>query len=351
MLDIAVEPTKLFRQALGTFATGVTVVTAIDEQGRPRGFTANSFTSVSLDPPLILVCIASGSAGHAVFTNSNTFCVNVLAEDQQNLSTLFASPGDDRFSEIEWHPGNNGNPIIDGAITNFECDRHNIVDAGDHVILVGKVSSYEASGRSPLIYCSGSYVEFSLMQKAMEVPGSGITTRISALINCDGQVPMHRARTTGKLSLPAAEKHGNANEPKSLAGKLASFVNVLAEDQQNLSTLFASPGDDRFSEIEWHPGNNGNPIIDGAITNFECDRHNIVDAGDHVILVGKVSSYEASGRSPLIYCSGSYVEFSLMQKAMEVPGSGITTRISALINCDGQVPMHRARTTGKLNST
>ena len=222
MLDVTVEPTKLFRQALGTFATGVTVVTAIDEQGRPRGLTANSFTSVSLDPPLILVCIASGSAGHTVFTNSKTFCVNVLAEDQQNLSTLFASPGDDRFSEIEWHPGNNGNPIIDGAITNFECDRHNIVDAGDHVILVGKVSGYEASGRSPLIYCSGSYVEFSLMQKAMEVPGSGITTRISALINCDGQVPMHRARTTGKLSLPAAEKHGNANEPRSLAGKLAA---------------------------------------------------------------------------------------------------------------------------------
>ncbi len=177
---------------------------------------------MSLDPPLILVCIASGSAGHTVFTNSKTFCVNVLAEDQQDLSTLFASPGDDRFSEIEWHPGNNGNPIIDGAITNFECDRHNIVDAGDHIILVGKVSSYEASGRSPLIYCSGSYVEFSLMQKAMEVPASGITTRISALINCDGQVPMHRARTTGKLSLPAAEKHGNENEPGSLAGKLAA---------------------------------------------------------------------------------------------------------------------------------
>ncbi len=222
MLDIAVEPTKLFRQALGTFATGVTVVTAIDEQGRPRGFTANSFTSVSLDPPLILVCIASGSAGHAVFTNSNTFCVNVLAEDQQDLSTLFASPGDDRFSEIEWRPGNNGNPIIDGAITNFECDRHNIVDAGDHVILIGKVSSYEANGRSPLIYFSGSYVEFSLMQKAMEVPGSGITTRISALINCNDNIPMYRESASGKLSLPAAEKLGNANEPRSLAGKLAA---------------------------------------------------------------------------------------------------------------------------------
>ncbi len=86
MLDIAVEPTKLFRQALGTFATGVTVVTAIDEQGSPRGFTANSFTSVSLNPPLILVCIASGSAGHAVFTNSDTFCVNVLAEDQRTTA-------------------------------------------------------------------------------------------------------------------------------------------------------------------------------------------------------------------------------------------------------------------------
>ena len=222
MLDITVEPTKLFRQALGTFATGVTVVTAIDEQGRPRGFTANSFTSVSLDPPLILVCIASGSAGHAVFTNSDTFCVNVLAEDQQGLSTLFASPGDDRFSGVGWHPGNNGNPIIDGAISCFECDRHNLVDAGDHVILIGKVSNYEASGRSPLIYCSGSYVEFSLMQKAMEVPGSGIKTRISALINCNDNIPMYRESASGKLSLPAAAKIGNAAEPGSLAARLAS---------------------------------------------------------------------------------------------------------------------------------
>ena len=222
MLDIAVEPTKLFRQALGTFATGVTVVTAIDEQGSPRGFTANSFTSVSLNPPLILVCIASGSAGHAVFTNSDTFCVNVLAEDQQYLSTLFASPGDDRFSEVEWRPGNNGNPIIDRAISSFECDRHNIVDAGDHIILIGKVSNYEASGRSPLIYCAGSYVEFSLMQKAMEEPGSGVTTRISALINCNDSIPMYRESASGTLSLPAAPKIGSAAEPDSLAGKLAA---------------------------------------------------------------------------------------------------------------------------------
>ena len=222
MLDIAVEPTKLFRQALGTFATGVTVVTAIDEQGKPRGFTANSFTSVSLDPPLILVCIASGSAGHAVFTNSETFSVNVLAEDQQTLATLFASPGDDRFSDLEWRPGNNGNPIIAGTISSFECERHNIVDAGDHIILIGKVSSYENSGRSPLIYCSGSYVEFSLMQKAMDVPGSGIRTRISALINCNEKIPMYRDSASGKLSLPAAEKVGNAGEPDSLAGKLAA---------------------------------------------------------------------------------------------------------------------------------
>ncbi len=222
MLDRAVEPTKLFRQALGTFATGVTVVTAIDEDGQPRGFTANSFTSVSLNPPLILVCIASGSAGHAVFTISDTFCVNVLAEDQLEISTLFASPGDNRFSEVEWRPGNNGNPIIDGAISSFECHRHNIVDAGDHVILIGKVINYEASGRSPLIYCSGSYVEFSLMQKAMEVPGTGIRTRISALINCDDNIPMYRERASGKLSLPAAATVGSAAEPESLAGKLAA---------------------------------------------------------------------------------------------------------------------------------
>ncbi len=238
MLDVTADPTKKFRQALGTFATGVTVATTIDEQGNPRGFTANSFSSVSLDPPLILICLASDAAGCPIFTNSKRFCVNVLAEDQQDISALFASPSDDRFENVAWRPCNGGTPIIDGAISWFGCERHDVIEAGDHVVLVGKVVEYGTSSRSPLIYCSGSYVEFGLLQRAMEVAGRGLSTRISAVVNCNGFVLMARDATTGKMSLPAAEKIGSRDDVDSLTGMLAAngidaaipFVYAVYED-------------------------------------------------------------------------------------------------------------------------
>ena len=111
---------RQLRQALGTFATGVTVVTTIDEDAAPRGFTANSFTSVSLDPPLILVCLAKAAATCSTFTNGQRFCVNVLAEDQQDICALFASPVRDRFDQVSWRTGKNGSPIINDVISWFE---------------------------------------------------------------------------------------------------------------------------------------------------------------------------------------------------------------------------------------
>ena len=238
MLDVTADPNKKFRQALGTFATGVTVATTIDEQGNPRGFTANSFSSVSLDPPLILICLASDAAGCPVFTNSQLFCVNVLAEDQQHISALFASPSDDRFEQVDWRPCNGGSPIIKGAISWFGCERHDVIDAGDHVILVGKVVEYETSSRSPLIYCSGSYVEFGLLQRAMEVASRGLSTRISAVVNCNGFILMARDATTGKFSLPTAAQVGSSDDVASLSGILAAngidaavpFVYAVYED-------------------------------------------------------------------------------------------------------------------------
>ncbi|MDH3480872.1 MAG: flavin reductase family protein [Gammaproteobacteria bacterium] len=241
MLDLSVDPAKRFRQALGTFATGVTVATTIDELGKPRGFTANSFTSVSLDPPLILICLANSAAGCPVFSGADRFCVNVLAEDQQHIAALFASPSTDRFGQIEWHSGKHGIPVIDGAISWFECERYNVVDAGDHCILIGKVADYEISSRSPLIYCSGSYVEFGLLQRAMEVASLGLATRISAVVDCHGQIPMARDATTGRLSLPVAKQVGDVDEVKSLVGKLAAngilaaipFVCAVYEDARS----------------------------------------------------------------------------------------------------------------------
>lgn len=128
-----------FRRALGAFVTGVTVVTTIQPDGSPRGFTANSFTSVSLDPPLILVCIAKTASSYAVFSQTKHFAISVLAEDQKAVSGVFASKAADKFSQVAWHRRVTGAPVMEGAAASFDCATHEVIDAGDHIILIGRV--------------------------------------------------------------------------------------------------------------------------------------------------------------------------------------------------------------------
>lgn len=126
--------TRAFRRALGNFATGVTVVTAADAHGRKVGVTANSFNSVSLDPPLILWSIDKRSTSHAVFETASHFAVNVLAADQIDLSNNFARPKEDRFAEVEYQAGEGGAPILADCSARFECEKFQQVDGGplDH---------------------------------------------------------------------------------------------------------------------------------------------------------------------------------------------------------------------------
>jgi len=149
---------RTLRDALGCFATGVTVVTALDADGQPIGLTANSFTSVSLDPPLLLVCIAKTASSLAALEAAENFAVNVLHIGQQPTSNLFAKSGEDRFSETPWRRGHNDTPLLTGALANFECKRHALHEGGDHVILVGEVvrARFEPR-RDPLLYFRGKY--------------------------------------------------------------------------------------------------------------------------------------------------------------------------------------------------
>ncbi|MFP4903008.1 flavin reductase family protein, partial [Paraburkholderia sp. BR14261] len=156
-----------FRRALGAFVTGVTVVTTIQPDGSPRGFTANSFTSVSLDPPLILVCIAKTASSYAVFSQTGRFAVSVLAEDQQQVSGVFASKAADKFAQVPWSARKTGAPVMDGAAASFDCTTHEVVDAGDHIILIGRVVDVVQTSSTPLGYCRGAYVNFSLSQDAL----------------------------------------------------------------------------------------------------------------------------------------------------------------------------------------
>jgi flavin reductase len=150
-----------FRQALGTFATGVTVITTRGED-EPYGMTANAFTSVSLDPPLILVCVISGTTGAEMIERNGVFAVNILAADQETLSRYFASKerprGQHAFREIPHTDGATGSPILQGSAGHLECRLAAKHEAGDHVIYIGEVLSLDvAPDAKPLLFHGGRY--------------------------------------------------------------------------------------------------------------------------------------------------------------------------------------------------
>ncbi|WP_315900386.1 flavin reductase family protein [Maritimibacter alkaliphilus] len=147
------------RRAFGRFATGVTIVTACDGTGAPVGFTANSFTSVSLDPALLLVCIGKTSSNLAIFRDGGAFAVNILAADQTGLSNRFASRKvADRFAGVGWQAGPTGAPLLEDCAAGFDCETHDVVDAGDHLVLIGRVVALERSIRPALVFADGQYL-------------------------------------------------------------------------------------------------------------------------------------------------------------------------------------------------
>ncbi|CAN7759138.1 flavin reductase family protein [Pseudorhodoferax sp. LjRoot39] len=153
-----VDPRAL-RNAFGQFATGITVVTTTDEDGAPVGLTANSFTSVSLDPPLVLFCLDRRSASLGRFMSVPSFGINVLGSAQQALSSRFASRHvEDRFAGIGWSLRSPGVPWLEGAVAHFACDTYGIHDAGDHLVFIGHVRHFETDAeREPLLYFQGRY--------------------------------------------------------------------------------------------------------------------------------------------------------------------------------------------------
>jgi flavin reductase (DIM6/NTAB) family NADH-FMN oxidoreductase RutF/2-polyprenyl-6-methoxyphenol hydroxylase-like FAD-dependent oxidoreductase len=145
------------RQALGQFATGVTVVTARGADGQRVGVTANSFTSLSLEPPLVLWCLARDSTSLPTFRVAEHFTVNVLAAHQHHLSRLFATSGADKFEGVQTREGVHGIPVLEGALANYACRSVRQIEAGDHVIFIGEVEGYELFDGEPLVFHSGTY--------------------------------------------------------------------------------------------------------------------------------------------------------------------------------------------------
>lgn len=157
-IDAPAFDTRAFRNALGGFATGVTVVTAMAADGTPVGLTVSSFNSVSLDPPLVLWSLTADSPSKEVFANASHFAVNVLAADQEDISNRFASRIEDKFDGVVWQPGQGGAPVLEGLCASFECAAHACHPGGDHLIFIGRVERYaQDSSRAPLVFQGGRY--------------------------------------------------------------------------------------------------------------------------------------------------------------------------------------------------
>jgi flavin reductase (DIM6/NTAB) family NADH-FMN oxidoreductase RutF len=250
-----------FRNALGAFPTGVTVVTAIDKNGNPIGFTANSFTSASLDPRIILICIDKASINLDVFKDGEAFAVNVLSESQQQISTTFATPVEDRFSQIDWTISSQGSPLINNSVAWFDCKTKKILDAGDHYILLGNVKDFNSGASTPLVFLRGNYVNLALEQKMLRSMESGDKQiMVGLIIECQKKIFLLEDKNKDSLLLPTSNRLGSYNDSGSLLSDLKIigvsvpeyYLFSVFENQNDKSTLifYRARIEDSFTAIK-----------------------------------------------------------------------------------------------------
>jgi flavin reductase (DIM6/NTAB) family NADH-FMN oxidoreductase RutF len=148
-----------FREVLGHFATGITIVTATDE-GEPVGFSCQSFAALSLDPPMVILAPAKSSTSWPRIARAGSFCVNILGEDQEAVCRAFAVSGGNKFDGVDWSPGVTGSPLIDGSLATVECTLGAIYEGGDHELVTGHVVDMEIGKGSPLLFYRSGFGRF-----------------------------------------------------------------------------------------------------------------------------------------------------------------------------------------------
>jgi flavin reductase (DIM6/NTAB) family NADH-FMN oxidoreductase RutF len=214
----------LFRETLGHYPTGVAVVTAIGANGNPVGMVVGTFSSVSMDPPLIAFYPMSNSRSFAELRNASAFCINVLASDQESFCRRFATAGESKFDGVEWRPAPLGSPILDGAVSWIECTFEDVREAGDHFIVLGRVQDLAVERSTlPLLFFQGGYGRFS--------PGSFIATPDPELI----QAAQLAEAMRGDVELLAEELGVNCSV---LAKIRWDAVQVLAANQSPIDEPF-----------------------------------------------------------------------------------------------------------------
>jgi flavin reductase (DIM6/NTAB) family NADH-FMN oxidoreductase RutF len=157
-MEAPIVSAEEFKAAMASFAAGVTIITTVDASGAPQALTATAFSSVSVSPPLCLVCIDKRARTHQPLLRQGCFAVSILSAEQEELSARFAAPIADRFAGVTWRPGNvTGCPIITGALAFMECHVVEVHSGGDHDIFLGRVASVQVREGAPLVYWRGSY--------------------------------------------------------------------------------------------------------------------------------------------------------------------------------------------------
>ncbi|MCE1272192.1 MAG: flavin reductase family protein [Acinetobacter sp.] len=244
----SVNKIRELRDAFGSFMTGVTVVTTCKDDGTPLGFTANSFASVSLDPALLLVSIAKTSSNYNNFANASHFAINILAEEQKDISNTFARPSDDRFANLAWTKSTSHNPVIDQVSAWFDCTTYQVVDAGDHAILIGKVEDFGSAGFAGLGYYRGAY--FTPAKSSTDVISS-MKVMMMALIGHENQILLEQTQDQ-KWTLPhlmvekdgaekALEKIFAAYQPEASPSFIYSVYDDVTTQQQYIAFLCNTP--------------------------------------------------------------------------------------------------------------
>lgn len=197
-----IDPVEL-RRAFGTFVTGITVATTLDKDGLPRGMTANSFTSVSLDPPLLLVCIGKSASSFPAFDAADCFAVNILHEHQKDVASAFASKSVSKFDAVAHDIVHTGAPVLSDCLTWFDCTVHSRVDAGDHMIIIGRVRAFGTSSAAPLGFCRGRFVSVEDPMPPGWTPSRRM--RIGYLVEHEGRILL-RSDGSGGWGLPTASR-------------------------------------------------------------------------------------------------------------------------------------------------
>lgn len=151
-----IDPREL-RDVLGCFATGVAVVTSVGDEGKPVGMTINSFSSVSLDPPLVLWSIGLKSPSRSAYAKHTSFAINIMGSETKDLSLHFARPSEDKFADVDWAPGHDGAPVLKDALATLECSVENRIVAGDHEIYIGRVVRLAQNDGEPLLFHRGKF--------------------------------------------------------------------------------------------------------------------------------------------------------------------------------------------------